>query len=160
MNAGWIAAFIASARRAIPKVVYAFRVKKSTRIPLFRSTFWSMRIPTKILLLKIFITSFAESALRMTVLPTHSLRSVTNRSRISLFNGRTMNATGLVRAPRTCDKSSQFPKWPVIAIAGWFLPSRDSRMCSSPSILKCSRMYAASIFGRWTNSAAEVPICR
>jgi len=99
MNAGWIAAFIASARRAIPNVVYAFRVKKSARIPLCRSTFWSMRIPTRILFLRIFITSFAESAFRMTVLPTHSLRSVTNRSRISLFNGRTMNAAGAIIDP-------------------------------------------------------------
>ena len=33
------------------------------------------------------------------MLPTHSLRSVTIRSRISLFNGRTMNATGAIMAP-------------------------------------------------------------
>ena len=35
----------------------------------------------------------------MTVLPTHSLRSVTIRSRISLFNGRTMNAAGAIVEP-------------------------------------------------------------
>ncbi len=99
MNAGWIAPFIASARRAMPKVVYAFRVKKSTRIPLFRSTFWSMRKPTKILFRRTFITSFAESAFRMTVFPTHSLRSVTIRSRMSLFSGRTMNASGATMTP-------------------------------------------------------------
>ncbi len=142
-------------------VVYAFRVKKSTRIPLCRSTFWSMRIPTRILFRRTFITSFAESALRMTVFPTHSLRSVTIRSRIALFNGRDDE-----RERGDDDAVDVRQQLPVPEVAGHphrrpaSFPPSDSRTCSAPSIRKCSRMYAASIFGRWTNSAAEVPIRR
>ena len=61
MNAGWIAAFIASARRAIPNVVYAFG-EEIDKDPLVPSHVLVDQDATRILFLRIFITSLADPA--------------------------------------------------------------------------------------------------